>query len=160
MGCVVRVTQRKGGLGTQEGVLGRVVFVATGGDVHEGRDAVLGQNVFLAAILQNPLFAQKFGAIAMVICDTYSPTGSTTTVPQLIPVAVHGRSRCTLFYLSFAQASCSKNTDARLANHLPDPHPPGRFRVTGVLQNNAEFTREFQCPTNSYLNPSKKCLWE
>ncbi|RQM31400.1 hypothetical protein B5M09_012731 [Aphanomyces astaci] len=66
-----------------------------------------------------------------------------------------------LFYLSFAQASCSKNTDARLTKHMSDPHPPGRFRVIGVLQNNAEFAREFQCPTDSYLNPSKKCLlWE
>ncbi|ETV88359.1 hypothetical protein, variant 2 [Aphanomyces astaci] len=68
---------------------------------------------------------------------------------------------CKLFYLSFAQASCSKNTDARLTKHMSDPHPPGRFRVIGVLQNNAEFAREFQCPTDSYLNPSKKCLlWE
>ncbi|ETV85914.1 hypothetical protein H257_02444 [Aphanomyces astaci] len=36
-----------------------------------------------------------------------------------------------LFYLLFAQARCSKNTDARLNTHLTDPHPPDRFRVTG-----------------------------
>ncbi|RHY96493.1 hypothetical protein DYB31_015841, partial [Aphanomyces astaci] len=66
-----------------------------------------------------------------------------------------------LFYLSYAQAQCSKSTDAHLLRSLRKIHPPGRFRVTGALQNNAEFARVFQCPTDSYLNPSKKCLlWE
>ncbi|RHY41344.1 hypothetical protein DYB30_009380 [Aphanomyces astaci] len=66
-----------------------------------------------------------------------------------------------LFYLSFAQGWCSKNTDARLTTLLSDPHPPGRFRVTGALQNNADFARVFKCPADSYFNPSNKCLlWE
>ncbi|RHY36518.1 hypothetical protein DYB25_013786, partial [Aphanomyces astaci] len=66
-----------------------------------------------------------------------------------------------LFYLSYAQSACSKNTDAYLARSLSWKHPRGRYRVTGALQNNAEFSRVFQCPTNSTLNPSKKCLlWE
>ncbi|RQM14349.1 hypothetical protein B5M09_013548, partial [Aphanomyces astaci] len=66
-----------------------------------------------------------------------------------------------LFYLSYAQSWCSKNTDAYLRASLSWEHPRGRYRVTGALQNNAEFARVFQCPTDSYLNPSKKCLlWE
>ncbi|RHZ30412.1 hypothetical protein DYB37_013901, partial [Aphanomyces astaci] len=66
-----------------------------------------------------------------------------------------------LFYLSYAQAWCSKNTDALLLGSLSWKHPRGRYRVTGALQNNAEFARVFQCPTDSNLNPSKKCLlWE
>ncbi|RHY69678.1 hypothetical protein DYB34_008627, partial [Aphanomyces astaci] len=66
-----------------------------------------------------------------------------------------------LFYLSYAQSACSKNTDAYLRRSLTRKHPRGRYRVTGALQNNAEFSRVFQCPTNSSLNPSKKCLlWE
>ncbi|RHZ03443.1 hypothetical protein DYB37_012717, partial [Aphanomyces astaci] len=66
-----------------------------------------------------------------------------------------------LFYLSFAQSWCSKDTDARLRQLLSDPHPPRRFRVTGALQNNAEFARAFQCPADSDMNPSEKCLlWE
>ncbi|RHY99523.1 hypothetical protein DYB35_012636, partial [Aphanomyces astaci] len=66
-----------------------------------------------------------------------------------------------LFYLSYAQSACSKNTDAYLRASLSWKHPRGRYRVTGALQNNAEFSRVFQCPTNSTLNPSKKCLlWE
>ncbi|ETV73101.1 hypothetical protein H257_11925 [Aphanomyces astaci] len=66
-----------------------------------------------------------------------------------------------LFYLSFAQSWCSKYTDTSLSESLKREHPPGRFRVTGTLQNDAEFARVFQCPTGSYMNPSKKCLlWE
>ncbi|RHY67981.1 hypothetical protein DYB34_010976 [Aphanomyces astaci] len=66
-----------------------------------------------------------------------------------------------LFYLSYAQSACSKNTDAFLLGSLTNTHPPYRYRVTGALQNNAEFSRVFQCPTDSSLNPSKKCLlWE
>ncbi|ETV67876.1 hypothetical protein H257_16001 [Aphanomyces astaci] len=66
-----------------------------------------------------------------------------------------------LFYLSFAQTWCSKNTDEFLRASFKTKYPPKRFRVTGALQNNAEFARVFQCPTESYMNPSKKCLlWE
>ncbi|RHZ01792.1 hypothetical protein DYB31_015766, partial [Aphanomyces astaci] len=66
-----------------------------------------------------------------------------------------------LFYLSFAQAWCSKNTDKYFFALFKTNYPPKRFRVTGALQNDAEFARVFQCPTDSYLNPSKKCLlWE
>ncbi|RQM23471.1 hypothetical protein B5M09_001644 [Aphanomyces astaci] len=66
-----------------------------------------------------------------------------------------------LFYLSYAQSQCSKNTDAFLLRSLKQTHPRGRYRVTGALQNNAEFARVFQCLPDSYLNPSKKCLlWE
>ncbi|RHY09958.1 hypothetical protein DYB36_005750 [Aphanomyces astaci] len=66
-----------------------------------------------------------------------------------------------LFYLSFAQGRCTKYTDAYLKLVLADSHPPNRIRVTGALQNDAEFARVFKCPTDSYMNPSKKCLlWE
>ncbi|ETV85511.1 hypothetical protein H257_03233 [Aphanomyces astaci] len=66
-----------------------------------------------------------------------------------------------LFYLSYAQSTCAKYTDAYLEVLLADTHPPNRFRVTGALQNNAEFARVFKCPIDSYLNPSNKCLlWE
>ncbi|KAH9129585.1 hypothetical protein LEN26_005464 [Aphanomyces euteiches] len=66
-----------------------------------------------------------------------------------------------LFYLAFAQGWCSKNTDARLNRLLTDPHPPGQFRVIGALQNNAQFAKVFNCPSNTYMNPDKKCpLWE
>ncbi|ETV65179.1 hypothetical protein H257_18011 [Aphanomyces astaci] len=59
-----------------------------------------------------------------------------------------------LFYLSFAQTLCSKNTDAHLRATLWKLYPPTRFRVTGALQNDAQFARVFQCPTDSHWNPS------
>ncbi|RHZ07703.1 hypothetical protein DYB37_005792, partial [Aphanomyces astaci] len=66
-----------------------------------------------------------------------------------------------LFYLSFAQSWCSKNTDDYLLWKMRKQHPPNRFRVIGALQNDANFARVFQCPTDSYMNPSEKCLlWE
>ncbi|RHY92459.1 hypothetical protein DYB35_011749 [Aphanomyces astaci] len=66
-----------------------------------------------------------------------------------------------LFYLSYAQSWCSKSTDASLRATLWRKYPPGRYRVKGALQNNAEFARVFQCPIDSTLNPSNKCLlWE
>ncbi|RHZ01816.1 hypothetical protein DYB31_014039, partial [Aphanomyces astaci] len=66
-----------------------------------------------------------------------------------------------LFYLSYAQVWCSKNTEDQLLWNMRDKYPPGRFRVTGTLQNDAEFARVFQCPTVSYMNPPEKCLlWE
>ncbi|RQM29520.1 hypothetical protein B5M09_012045 [Aphanomyces astaci] len=46
-----------------------------------------------------------------------------------------------LFYLSYAQSWCSKSTDASLRATLWRKYPPGRYRVKGALQNNAEFAR-------------------
>ncbi|KAG9409223.1 hypothetical protein AC1031_019481 [Aphanomyces cochlioides] len=66
-----------------------------------------------------------------------------------------------LFFLSFAQSWCAKYTDAGLQTQLLDVHPPGRFRVYGALQNNANFARVFNCCANTFMNPAKKCtLWE
>ncbi|KAF0696980.1 Aste57867_12311 [Aphanomyces stellatus] len=66
-----------------------------------------------------------------------------------------------LFFLSFAQGWCSKNTDEFLQFMLLDSHPPNKFRLYGAVQNNADFARVFQCPANSKMNPTKKCeLWE
>ncbi|RQM20184.1 hypothetical protein B5M09_011579 [Aphanomyces astaci] len=66
-----------------------------------------------------------------------------------------------LFYFSYARAWCSKNTPGQILDKFWRTHTLERYRVTGALQNNPEFARVFQCPTDSYLNPSKKCLlWE
>ncbi|OQR91056.1 endothelin-converting enzyme, metalloprotease family M13 [Achlya hypogyna] len=66
-----------------------------------------------------------------------------------------------VFFLSFAQGWCSKNTDKYLELILEDEHPPGKFRVFGAVQNNDAFAKAFNCPANSAMNPTKKCyLWE
>ncbi|CAK4228414.1 unnamed protein product [Aphanomyces euteiches] len=62
-----------------------------------------------------------------------------------------------LFFLSFAQGWCSRNSDAALQALLQDEHPPNRFRVFGALQNNFDFSRVFNCPADTFMNPAKKC---
>lgn len=64
-----------------------------------------------------------------------------------------------LFFLNFAHVWCSKST--KEADHLQilsDPHSPGQFRVIGTLSNSVDFSREFNCPKNSPMNPEKKCI--
>ncbi|OQS05811.1 endothelin-converting enzyme, metalloprotease family M13 [Thraustotheca clavata] len=66
-----------------------------------------------------------------------------------------------VFFLSFAQNWCSKNTDEYLNLILQDEHPPGKFRIYGAVQNNDAFAKTFKCPANTKMNSSKKCyLWE
>ncbi|KAH9194284.1 hypothetical protein AeNC1_003730 [Aphanomyces euteiches] len=62
-----------------------------------------------------------------------------------------------LFFLSFAQGWCSRNSDAALQALLQDEYPPNRFRVFGALQNNFDFSRVFNCPADTFMNPAKKC---
>ncbi|CAG0887730.1 unnamed protein product [Darwinula stevensoni] len=64
-----------------------------------------------------------------------------------------------LFFISFAQVWCSVGT--KEAFHLQvvnDDHSPGEFRVIGALSNNDDFSREFNCPRGSRMNPSEKCV--
>uniref|UniRef100_M4B1V1 Peptidase M13 C-terminal domain-containing protein n=1 Tax=Hyaloperonospora arabidopsidis (strain Emoy2) TaxID=559515 RepID=M4B1V1_HYAAE len=66
-----------------------------------------------------------------------------------------------LFFISFAQAQCSKLSDASVAQNLiTSPHPPGQWRANGVAMNSHDFARVFSCPAGSPMNPSTKCqLW-
>ncbi|KAJ3025937.1 UNVERIFIED_CONTAM: Peptidase M13, partial [Siphonaria sp. JEL0065] len=58
-----------------------------------------------------------------------------------------------LFFLSYGQVWCSNETPQLVASRLSDPHSPPRFRVNGPMQNSAEFSRVFNCPANSNMNP-------
>ncbi|ORX65591.1 zincin [Anaeromyces robustus] len=62
-----------------------------------------------------------------------------------------------LFFISYGQLYCSINDDDKI---FKDVHSPGRFRVNGVISNNKEFAKIFNCPTKSPMNPNNKCvLW-
>ncbi|TMW65715.1 hypothetical protein Poli38472_008357 [Pythium oligandrum] len=66
-----------------------------------------------------------------------------------------------LFFMSFAQAFCSRSTDEGMIRRIAtDPHSPERWRVNGALMNNKAFSRVFECPSDSAMNPVKKCeVW-
>ncbi|XP_059154136.1 endothelin-converting enzyme homolog [Physella acuta] len=66
-----------------------------------------------------------------------------------------------LYFISQAQTWCQTNTDAQtilLMNY--DVHSLSIFRANGPAQNFPEFSKEFNCPVGSYMNPVDKCsVW-
>lgn len=69
---------------------------------------------------------------------------------------------CPIFTsLSSPQAMCGRQSPKGLDTFLQrDPHSPPILRVLGSLSNSRDFSRHFQCPTRSPLNPALKChIW-
>lgn len=66
-----------------------------------------------------------------------------------------------LFWVILGQTWCTKATDEALKAQVEmDSHPPSKFRVNLPLANFEEFANTFQCPKDSPMNPSKRCiLW-
>ncbi|KAF0718127.1 hypothetical protein AaE_010714, partial [Aphanomyces astaci] len=65
-----------------------------------------------------------------------------------------------MFWIRYGQSWCVKNSDKFLLIHLADPHPPGRHRLVGAVQNSVDFAKAFNCPVDSPMNPTNKCvLW-
>lgn len=66
-----------------------------------------------------------------------------------------------LFFVSFAQVWCSAMTDEAATLQIEkDPHAPPEYRVIGPLSNLKEFSKEFNCPLGSRMNPKEKCeVW-
>ncbi|PAV63334.1 hypothetical protein WR25_25456 isoform B [Diploscapter pachys] len=60
-----------------------------------------------------------------------------------------------LFFVAYAQGWCAhKTTKSR------EVHSPEDIRVLGALQNSKAFAETFGCPSNTKMNPIKKCsLW-
>ncbi|XP_063228374.1 neprilysin-4-like [Bacillus rossius redtenbacheri] len=64
-----------------------------------------------------------------------------------------------LFFIGFGMVWCEAYTkESLLQEVLSDPHSPHRMRVQGTLANSAEFSRVWNCPKNSAMNPQNKCL--
>lgn len=66
-----------------------------------------------------------------------------------------------LFFLNFGQVWCGEIRREANKNKMKTAvHSPGRFRVIGALSNFEEFSKEFNCPVGSPMNPKKKCkVW-
>jgi len=77
------------------------------------------------------------------------------------PSIVPGLTNEQLFFVGFAQTWCSKLTPAAIKQRLlTDPHSPPRFRVNGPTMNLPAFSKAFQCPANSPMNPPQRCqIW-
>ncbi|XP_070598204.1 kell blood group glycoprotein isoform X2 [Erythrolamprus reginae] len=72
-----------------------------------------------------------------------------------------GLSHHQLFFVSFAHAMCGRQSLESLQAFLHrDPHSPSPIRVLGSLSNSQDFSRHFQCPSKSPMNPALKChIW-
>ena len=66
-----------------------------------------------------------------------------------------------LFFIGFAQSFCSISTRFYAENSIEiDPHTFAKYRVIGALSNSFEFSKTFNCPLNSPMNPPEKCrIW-
>ncbi|XP_076238812.1 M13 family metallopeptidase neprilysin 2 isoform X2 [Calliopsis andreniformis] len=66
-----------------------------------------------------------------------------------------------LFWISAANTWCSKHRPEAMKLRITiDFHSPGKFRVLGPLSNMEEFSKDFNCPVGSKMNPEKKCsVW-
>ncbi|MGP8245146.1 MAG: M13 family metallopeptidase [Bryobacteraceae bacterium] len=65
------------------------------------------------------------------------------------------------FFLGYAQIWCENATPQSERQHaMTDPHSPGRYRVSGVLQNMPEFQRAFSCKAGQPLVSDNACrVW-
>lgn len=66
-----------------------------------------------------------------------------------------------LFFLGSAQLWCSSYEEAHYWEELSDDHTIDKYRVLGMLSNNADFSTAFNCPLGSAMNPmADKCaIW-
>lgn len=64
-----------------------------------------------------------------------------------------------MFFIGFAQNECEIFQSLKV--YEGDPHSPGKYRLLAPLMNFPEFSKIFNCPLNSYMNPVEKCtLWD
>lgn len=66
-----------------------------------------------------------------------------------------------LFWISSAQVWCSVVQPSYAQTMLStDTHPPNFYRIENPLQNNPEFSKDFQCLVGTRMNPFSKCrVW-
>ncbi|KAK1932304.1 Membrane metallo-endopeptidase-like 1 [Phytophthora citrophthora] len=66
-----------------------------------------------------------------------------------------------LFFLSYAQTWCGKQRDEfAVDSYITNVHATGEARVNGAAMNSKAFATAFNCPSDSPMNPSDKCiLW-
>ena len=66
-----------------------------------------------------------------------------------------------MFWIGAANSWCEAIRPEALRNQIiTDSHSPSKFRVNGPMSNIPEFSKDFNCPLGSKMNPSRKCtVW-
>ncbi|XP_044741561.1 endothelin-converting enzyme homolog isoform X2 [Chrysoperla carnea] len=88
-------------------------------------------------------------------------TNGNSIVETMLPLPGLNLTHRQLFFVSFAQVWCSVVTE-EATNLLieKDSHTPAKYRVIGSLSNFKEFSEQFGCKPNTYMNPESKCeVW-
>lgn len=114
-------------------------------DVHLNGDLTLGENT-----------ADNGGAvIAMMALHSAILSGAKSAAAGQLKDGFTPEQR---FFLSFAQIWCQNSTpeNARLLTKT-DTHSPGRYRVIGTLQNNADFAKAFGCKAGQKMVSENAC---
>ena len=76
---------------------------------------------------------------------------------QLLPGL--GLTQAQQFFLSMGQVWCATKSKADVVSStLTDVHSNERLRINDVLKNLPEFADAYNCPKNSKMNPTKKCV--
>ncbi|RHY26144.1 hypothetical protein DYB25_009859 [Aphanomyces astaci] len=103
----------------------------------------------------------------MALRETLADNGGLNTAYRAYRDYVHGEAETTkytkeagekMFWIRYGQSWCEKNSDALLQALLSDVHPPNRHRLVGAVQNSVDFANVFNCPVDSPMNLTKKCV--
>ncbi|KAK0070796.1 hypothetical protein PV325_014051, partial [Microctonus aethiopoides] len=63
-----------------------------------------------------------------------------------------------MFWISYASTECTLTHPDYLIDELKtDEHAPSQYHVLGSLSNIPEFSKDFNCPLDSPMNPKTKC---
>ena len=65
-----------------------------------------------------------------------------------------------MFWLSWSRTWCLKYPKENIETIYWDTHSVGKYRIKGPIQNLEKFSKDFNCPKGSPMNPETKCnLW-
>jgi putative endopeptidase len=79
-----------------------------------------------------------------------------TTLGAEVDGDAHGYTPAQRFFLSYAQSWCENHTEeAAREDAKTNPHPPGKYRVNGVLVNLEGFREAFACKVGTPMAPAK-----
>ena len=68
-----------------------------------------------------------------------------------------------LFWIRNAHRFCSYHSNNYLKRAMKGYHTPNKYRILGSMMLSDEFARDFNCSSNTFMNPKKQCqigsLW-